>query len=225
MVSKIQSNRLNMFDSENIMRVIYGLLLLVLILGWNLSDIRSRLSKSIQYVFVWIFIFGAIIIFVTMTDTSSSSTIVNSAKNKPSTRMLLAVGDEEPKNPFLRVIKTLPQKVKVIDADTIDVDSERVRLNGISADERGAPTYTKCKQKVAFIVDSSSSVVCYMSGVMTYNREVGECFLNQNGVKRDLNRLIVESGCARDCKRYSRGIYKKYETPESKKLYLPNYCK
>ena len=78
-LSKIESNRLNMFDSENIMRVIYGLLLLVLILGWNLSDIRSRLSKSIQYVYVWIFIFGAIIIFVTMTDMSSSSTIVNSA--------------------------------------------------------------------------------------------------------------------------------------------------
>ena len=214
-----------MLDSENIMRVIYGLLLLVLILGWNLSDIRTRLSKSIQYVLVWIFIFGAIIIFFSMTDIASSSTILNSAKSKPSTRMLLAVGDEEPRNSHLRVIKSLPQNVKVIDADTIDVDNERVRLNGISADERGAPTYTKCKQKVAFIVDSSSSVVCYMSGVMTYNREVGECFLNQNGVKRDLHRLIVESGCARDCERYSGGFYKKYETPESTKLDLPNYCK
>ena len=60
---------------------------------------------------------------------------------------------------------------------------------------------------------------------MTYNREVGECFLMNKGVQEDLNRLIVESGCARDCKNYSGGYYKKFETQASKQLDLPYYCR
>ena len=147
------------------------------------------------------------------------------SNKKPSTRMLLAVSDEKPRNSYVRVISASPYSVNIVDADTIDVGSDRIRLNGISADERGKPTYNSCKREVASIIRKSSEVICYMSGTMTYNREVGECFLMNKGVQEDLNRLIVETGCARDCKNYSGGYYKKFETQASKQLDLPNYCR
>ena len=138
---------------------------------------------------------------------------------------LQAVSDEEPRNNYVRVVTASPYSVNIVDADTIDVGSDRVRLNGISADEQGKPKYNSCKREVSSIIRKSSEVVCYMSGELTYNREVGECFVVNNGVQEDLNRLIVESGCARDCRRYSGGHYKKYETVESKQLDLPDYCR
>ena len=149
----------------------------------------------------------------------------HTSNKKPSTRMLLAVSDERPRNSYARVINVSPYSVNIVDADTIDVGSDRVRLNGISADERGKPTYNSCKREVFSIIRKSSQIICFMSGEMTYNREVGECFVINNGVQEDLNRLIVESGCARDCRRYSGGHYEKYETTESKQLDLPNYCR
>ncbi len=135
------------------------------------------------------------------------------------------VGDEAPRNSYVRVVTASPYSVNIVDADTIDVGNDRVRLDGISADEKGKPTYNSCKREVSSIIRKSSEVICYMSGEMTYNREVGECFVVNNGVKEDLNRLIVESGCARDCRNYSGGYYKKFETQVSKKLDLPNYCR
>ena len=147
------------------------------------------------------------------------------SNKKPSTRMLLAVSDEKPRNSYVRVVTASPYSVNIVDADTIDIGNDRVRLDGISADEKGKPTYNSCKREVSSIIRKSSEVICYMSGEMTYNREVGECFVENNGVQEDLNRLIVESGCARDCRRYSGGYYKKFETKVSKQLDLPNYCR
>ena len=168
------------------------------------------------------FLFIKILIFILISCKAVAKDIPN---KKPSTRMLLAVSDEKPRNSYARVISVSPYSVNIVDADTIDVGSDRVRLNGISADERGKPTYNSCKREVVSIIRKSSEVICFMSGEMTYNIEVGECFVVNNGVQEDLNRLIVESGCARDCRRYSGGYYKKYETTKSKQLDLPNYCR
>ena len=57
-----------MFETDTIMRVIYGLMLLVLILGWNFSSIKKTLSQSVQYIIVWAIIFGGIIFLVTTID-------------------------------------------------------------------------------------------------------------------------------------------------------------
>ena len=135
------------------------------------------------------------------------------------------MGDEKPRNNHVSVVSASPYSINIVDADTIDVGNDRVRLQGITADEKGKPTYESCKREVSAIIRKSSEVICYMSGTMTYNREVGECFVVNKGVKEDLNRLIVESGCARDCRRYSGGYYEKFETKESRQLDLPNYCR
>jgi len=57
-----------MFETDTITRVIYGLMLLVLILGWNFSSIKENLSQSIQYIIVWAIIFGGIILLITTID-------------------------------------------------------------------------------------------------------------------------------------------------------------
>ena len=92
------------------------------------------------------------------------------SNKKPSTRMLLAVSDEKPRNSYVRVVTASPYSVNIVDADTIDVGNDRVRLDGISADERGKSTYNSCKREVSSIIRKSSEVICYMSGKMTYNR-------------------------------------------------------
>ena len=206
----------------------------------RLRNIRSRLSSanpferskgliSLRFYrrFAYTF-FGlsGLFMFLYYTDPTIFFSLADAKSDKkPSTRMLLSVGNEKPKNSYIRVVTASPYSVNIVDADTIDMGNDRIRLNGISADERGKPTYNSCKREVSSIIRKSSKVICYISGEMTYNREVGECFVVNNGVQEDLNRLIVESGCARDCRRYSGGYYKKFETKVSKQLDLPNYCR
>ena len=55
-----------MFETDTLMRVIYGLMLLILILGWNFSSIKETLSQTTQYVILWAIIFGVIIALVTI---------------------------------------------------------------------------------------------------------------------------------------------------------------
>ena len=57
-----------MFETDTLMRVIYGLMLLILILGWNFYSIKETLGQSVQYIIVWVVIFGGIIILVTKID-------------------------------------------------------------------------------------------------------------------------------------------------------------
>ena len=57
-----------MFETDTFMRVVYGLMLLILILGWNFSSIKETLGQSIQYIIVWAVIFGGTIILVTKID-------------------------------------------------------------------------------------------------------------------------------------------------------------
>ena len=57
-----------MFETDTLMPVIYGLMLLILILGWNFYSIKETLGQSVQYIIVWVVIFGGIIILVTKID-------------------------------------------------------------------------------------------------------------------------------------------------------------
>ena len=133
--------------------------------------------------------------------------------------------NEEPRNDFKKIIKSTPSYIYVVDADTIAIRDIKVRFSGISADEKGSPSYDACKLKVAQIISGGSEVICYMSGKMTYDREVGDCYIINKGLKEDIQRLVIQSGCARDCPRYSGGYYGQFEVEDSKKLNLPNYCR
>jgi len=127
-------------------------------------------------------------------------------------------------NVFSKEIECYIDKVTVIDADTISVCDLKIRLNGISAAERGHITYDSCKIITKKIINKSDEIFCELTGEKTYDRFVGICKLISNNIIYDLQEKIVESGCARDCKRYSDGRYAKFETEKSRNLPLPNYC-
>ena len=115
--------------------------------------------------------------------------------------------------------------VNVIDADTIKLCDMKIRLDGISAAERGHKTYKSCKNTVEKIISEFDTISCKLTGDMTYDRHVGICTVSKKDKTEDLQQKIIENGCARDCKRYSSGKYKIFETEASKELPLPNYCK
>ena len=126
---------------------------------------------------------------------------------------------------YSKEINCASNNVYVIDADTIKLCNMKIRLNGISAAERGHVTYKSCKKTVGKIIAESDTVSCKLTGDMTYERHVGICSITKKNKTGDLQQKIIESGCARDCKRYSRGRYKIFETEASRELPLPNYCK
>ena len=57
-----------MFETDTVTRVIYGLMLLILILGWNFSSIKETLGQSVEYIILWAAIFGGIMILETKID-------------------------------------------------------------------------------------------------------------------------------------------------------------
>ena len=100
-----------------------------------------------------------------------------------------------------------------------------MRLDGISAPERGHEAYTKGKWFVAALMREAQTIECDLEGRMSYDREIGACFfIMQDGARIDPQAEAVRAGFARDCPRYSGGRYREFETPESRALPLPGYC-
>ena len=128
-------------------------------------------------------------------------------------------------NSNARQVSAHPNLSRVVDADTIVVGSIRVRLDGISAPERGHASYEDGKQFVAKLMRKSSMVECGLEGRKSHNREVGACyFIMPDGRRIDPQAEVVKAGLARDCPRYSNGRYKRFETQNSLALPLPPYC-
>ena len=80
-------------------------------------------------------------------------------------------------------------------------------------------------KSISLILKKTDSVTCELTGDKTYDRFVGICYINVQDSSVNLQKLIVDIHCARDCEYYSDGKYEMYETYKSKKLPLPNYCK
>lgn len=138
--------------------------------------------------------------------------------------LFLFISKQQPDSSGL--LKSLPNLSRVIDADTLEVGSVRVRLDGISAPERGHDKYQHGKNFVALLMRESKSIECELEGRKSYDREVGKCwFIMADGVRLDPQEEAVKAGLARDCPRYSKGRYERFETPESRALPFPKYCK
>ena len=131
-----------------------------------------------------------------------------------------------------RKISAHPNLSRVIDADTLDLDGIRVRLDGIAAPERGHEVYTKGKWFVEDLMQQSQSVECELEGRKSYDREVGLCyFVMKDGRRVDPQAEVVRMGLARDCPRYSNGKYEAEEAEAvrsglnlSEVYQLPSYC-
>lgn len=112
--------------------------------------------------------------------------------------------------------------VNVIDGDTLDFAGVRVRLWGVAAPELNEPGGYEAKGWLrAFL--RGDHIQCYLSGEKSRDRHVSStCFLGNSTV---IQVELVKAGMARDCPRYSKSLYADFETPASKALPLPKYCK
>ncbi len=123
-------------------------------------------------------------------------------------------------------ISAWPGNVRVIDADTIALSGRKIRLNGISAAERGHPAYRSGQAFVRQLVAASDGVICSLNGEVTFDREVGTCFVvKPDGQRMNMQAAVVSAGLARDCPRYSGGRYASAETAQSRAQPLPGYCR
>ena len=106
--------------------------------------------------------------------------------------------------------ETLTGPHRVIDADTIDVVGERVRLSGIDAPERGqrcrdaAGRCYRCGKAATDALRArigAGAVRCEVSDRDRYGRALGTCYAADGA---DLQAWLVRSGHALAYRRYSR---------------------
>lgn len=101
---------------------------------------------------------------------------------------------------------------RIIDGDTIKVGIERIRLEGIDAPETDQTC--KCSGKTVYCGREATTalveyvgkdeIFCETEKRDRYGRLVGECFINRNGNKINLNKWMVANGYAVAYIQYSR---------------------
>ena len=108
----------------------------------------------------------------------------------------------------------------VSDGDTIRVQNQAIRLQGIDAEELKEPNGPGARQ--ALIRYTVGKIVeCSDTGERSYNRIVGVCKING----QDLGAIMVKTGYALDCERYSKGRYRSLEPADiRKRLTQKPYC-
>ena len=115
--------------------------------------------------------------------------------------------------------ETVSGSARVVDGDTLEISSVRIRLNGVAAPERnelgGAEATATMKRLTA-----GKIVRCSLTGKKTYKREVGTCWVGT----LDLGAALIAAGKARDCPRFSAGRYSALEPESVGLLPLPGYC-
>lgn len=116
------------------------------------------------------------------------------------------------------------------DGDDIIVQGIDIRLQGIAAPEDNSrkrePGGPEATANLHRLVDGNE-VVCHPDGTKARGRPVAVCSLNG----KDIGKLQVEQGFARDCPRYSGGRYSQAEQRAraagrdlSSRYPLPSYC-
>jgi endonuclease YncB( thermonuclease family) len=99
-------------------------------------------------------------------------------------------------------------RASVIDADTIEIHGQRIRLHGIDAPEKGQPCFDasgkpyRCGQIAAMALDEfigASPVACRERDIDRYGRTVATCAVR--GV--DIEAWLVRNGHAFAYRRYS----------------------
>jgi endonuclease YncB( thermonuclease family) len=97
----------------------------------------------------------------------------------------------------------------VVDADTIEIHGQRIRLHGIDAPESSQPCLDgggrtwRCGQRAALALQDligRRTVTCDERDVDRYGRIVGRCLLGEV----DINEWLVAQGLALAYRRYSR---------------------
>ena len=103
-------------------------------------------------------------------------------------------------------------EIRIIDADTIELEGEKVRLNGIDAPEMGQKcedidfkmyhcgVYARDALQALIEAVPGEMVQCQYTGKDFYDRLIGECSLG----KININMWLVENGWALAYRKYSK---------------------
>ena len=114
----------------------------------------------------------------------------------------------------------LSAQTYVRDADTIEIDGQAWRLNGVNAAERGHPSFAAARTWMQQYL-RGKYVECIWNGDVSGDRLVGICYAN--GI--DIGAAVIAAGHARDCPAFSDGRYAHLETPEARSsIPRPRYC-
>lgn len=117
-------------------------------------------------------------------------------------------------------ISSIEGPATVQDGDTIYVNHQAIRLWGVDAEELSEPHGIRAKLALRDII-GKASVRCVPTGDTSYSRSVARCYIGD----AELNRSIVASGWALDCKRYSKGEYRADEPSGVRKTLIQKpYC-
>lgn len=122
--------------------------------------------------------------------------------------------------PIVASAEQLVGRGRTIDGDTIAVGGVTVRLKGVAApelQERGGAA------AAAFMRDliEGEIVVCELTNERSWGRRVGVCRLRGD----DVGGALIAAGLARDCPRFSGGLYASIEPRPARELPLPGYCR
>lgn len=114
----------------------------------------------------------------------------------------------------------------VRDGDTLVLEGQAIRLQGVAAPELGDPLGRESRAALARLVEGRS-LACFPDGSRTRDRIVAACEVDG----RDLGAALVAAGLARDCPRFSGGRYAALEraaaargAPITRLYALPDYC-
>jgi endonuclease YncB( thermonuclease family) len=111
-------------------------------------------------------------------------------------------------------------EVTAITGHSLSMDGVEIRLVGVYAPALKADRGPEARD---FMDELTAGKVlsCQTETSESYGRVVATCFLEDG---RDVAAELVRAGFARDCRRYSRGRYARYETGASRQIELPDYC-
>lgn len=113
------------------------------------------------------------------------------------------------------------EAVHVHDGDTLTVDRQSYRLNGIDAPELAEPGGIEARDTLRTIV-GSDPVDCMKTG-RSYNRIVAIC---STPTFPDIGAELIRRGFALDCRRYSGGRYREIEAASAReRLPQKKYCR
>ncbi len=112
------------------------------------------------------------------------------------------------------------QVTQIVDGDTIEVDAQPIRIQGLHAPEMDTEIGRRARRHVVAMLEDKR-VTCWLNGEETYDRKVGVCFLGE----RDVAASVIAAGLGRDCPAFSGGRYARLESQAASKIGdLPGYC-
>lgn len=116
----------------------------------------------------------------------------------------------------------LSGRARATDGDTIRIGATSIRIWGLAAPERSEPGGRQATAAMAELL-ARGPVNCLDTGARSHGRVVAVCTVA--GI--DLAAEMVASGWARDCPRYSGGVYGAIEASSPRRVAyeMPAYCK